>query len=141
MANSITPMIHVPNVSKAAGWYETIGFELVSWHACDADELGTDPLPSDAILDWALLRWGDDGVMLNAGGAQSDAKRRDVDLYIDLDPASEAQGVDALFARLKDRAEVVAAPYDAFYGNREFILRDLNGFWITFAEPVQVERV
>ncbi len=141
MGSSITPMIHVPDVLETAGWYETLGFKLVSWHACETDALGTGPLPSNASLDWALLRWGDDGVMLSAGGVRSDAKRRDVDLYIHLNPASEDQGVDALFAGLKDKAEVIEQPYDAFHGNREPIIRDLNGFWITFAEPIRVERV
>ncbi len=28
-------------------------------------------------------------------------------------------------------------PYDAFYGMREFIIRDCNGFWITFGQPIQ----
>jgi hypothetical protein len=26
--------------------------------------------------------------------------------------------------------------HDAFYGMREFIIRDLNRFWMTFGEPV-----
>jgi len=24
-----------------------------------------------------------------------------------------------------------------FYGMREFIIRDINGFWVTFGQPVQ----
>ncbi|MDF7777040.1 hypothetical protein P1X14_17415 [Sphingomonas sp. AOB5] len=138
MGRHITPMIHVPDVLETAHWYESIGFTVAGWHACDADTLGEGLLPgADIGLDWAMLRWGEDGVMLNAGGTRSDAKRRDFDLYIDLHPASAEDGVDALFARLGDRVEVVMAPYDAFHGNRELIVRDLNGFWITFAEPVK----
>lgn len=53
MDNSITPMIHVPDVARGADWYETIGFELVSWRACDADALGAGPLPAETSLDWA----------------------------------------------------------------------------------------
>ncbi len=137
MGKSITPMIHVPDVARAADWYETIGFELVSWHACDADTLGTGSPPTERNLDWALLRWGDDSVMLNAGGFQSDAKRREFDLYIHVQPGSNHDGVDALFSRLQRQVEVVSEPYDAFHGNRELIIRDLNGFWITFAEPAK----
>ena len=51
-------------------------------------------------------------------------------------PETAEEGVDALHLKLKDKAEVVEAPYDAFHGNRELIIRDLNGFWITFAQPV-----
>ena len=27
--------------------------------------------------------------------------------------------------------------HDTFYGMREFIIRDLNGFWITFGQPAR----
>ena len=29
--------------------------------------------------------------------------------------------------------------YDAFYGMREFIIRDCNGFWITFGQAIQAQ--
>lgn len=136
MTGSVTPVLHVRDVSSTATWYETIGFTLVSWHACDADTVSTGTPPSTVELDWALLRWGDDEIMLNAGGAPRDAVRRDADLYINLDPASPDQGVDAMYARWADIVQVVEPPYDAFHGNRELILRDPDGFWITFAQPV-----
>jgi uncharacterized glyoxalase superfamily protein PhnB len=135
MGSRITPMIHVPDVSATANWYRSVGFTLAGWHACDGDGLGQGPLPSGVALDWAMLGWGDGRIMLNAGGVGSDAARREVDLYIDLDPAS-GEGVDALFDRLKSKIGIVEAPHDAFHGNRELIVRDNNGFRITFAEPV-----
>ncbi len=45
--------------------------------------------------------------------------------------------VDDLYRRLKDRVQVVVDVYDALYGMREFIIRDFNGFWITFGQPIQ----
>ena len=68
--------------------------------------------------------------MFSAGGRASDAHRREVDLYV------ETGGVDALYATLKDRVEVFEGPHDTFYGMREFIIRDVNRFWITFGEPI-----
>jgi hypothetical protein len=130
-------MIHVPDVRAAAVWYESIGFVLEAWHGCEASALGQGPLPSAEIeLDWALARWDGEPVMLSAGGVASDAPRRDFDLYVDLRSASPDQGVDALHDRLKGRIDIVEPPHDAFHGNRELIVRDLNGFWITFAQPV-----
>jgi uncharacterized glyoxalase superfamily protein PhnB len=67
--------------------------------------------------------------MLSSGGKPSTAQRREVDLYL------HVQNVDELFGQLKDRVSVVQVPYDAFYGMREFIIRDNNGFWITFGQP------
>lgn len=135
MPSRITPMIHVPDVAQTAGWYQSIGFTLEAWHGCDADALGTGPVPAGTELDWAMLRWDDNPIMLSPGGITSDASRRGMDLYIDLDSAGD--GVNALYARLQDKADIVEPPHDAFHGNRELILRDPNGFWITFAQPVK----
>jgi hypothetical protein len=69
--------------------------------------------------------------MFSAGGRPSDAHRREVDLYV------LAESVDDLHQLLKDRVDIVEAPYDTFYGMRELTIRDFNRFWITFGEPVQ----
>jgi hypothetical protein len=135
MGSRITPMIHVPDVAATAAWYRAVGFELAGWHGCDAESGGKGAVPAGVELDWALLRWGADGVMLSPGGAASDAARREFDLYIDLDTATDS--VNALYARLPEMVDVVEPPYDAFHGNRELIVRDCIGFWITFAEPVR----
>jgi uncharacterized glyoxalase superfamily protein PhnB len=68
--------------------------------------------------------------MFNEGGQLSTQDRRDVDLYIQTDHIAD------LFQRLRDRVEIREGLHDTFYGMREFIIRDLNGFWITFGEPV-----
>jgi uncharacterized glyoxalase superfamily protein PhnB len=65
--------------------------------------------------------------MFNQGGETSDRARREVDLYV------YADDVDDLYQRLKDRVEVVKGLHHTFYGAREFIIRDVNRFWITFA--------
>jgi uncharacterized glyoxalase superfamily protein PhnB len=68
--------------------------------------------------------------MFNQGGHASVERRREVDLYIDV------EDVDALFASLKDRVEVVELPHDTEYGMREFVVRDPNRFWITFGRDL-----
>ncbi len=45
--------------------------------------------------------------------------------------------ISDLYRRPKDRVQVVVELYDAFYGIREFIIRDFNGFWITFGQPLK----
>lgn len=44
----------------------------------------------------------------------------------------DVEDVDAIFTPLKDHVKVVEAPHDTHYRMREFIIRDPNGFWITF---------
>jgi uncharacterized glyoxalase superfamily protein PhnB len=107
-------MIHVPDVRATIDWYQTIGFTLVETN----DDAGA--------VDWAMLSFGDSTVMFNAGGYPSTADRREVDLYL------YADDVEDLHERLRDRVGVVEDLHDTSYGMREFIVRDLNGFWITF---------
>lgn len=116
MSRRAVPMLHVPDIEAAARWYERIGFEVV--------DLGSD---GHEVI-FGLIRFGGSEVMLNGGGRASDAERREVDLYL------YVEDVDALFAEVRGWAEVVEPPHDTFYGMREFIIRDLNRFWITFGQ-------
>jgi uncharacterized glyoxalase superfamily protein PhnB len=53
-------------------------------------------------------------------------------LYIGLETAGQ---VDALWEKVKDRAEVIYAVDDFDYGAHEFGLRDDNGYALTFGAP------
>jgi uncharacterized glyoxalase superfamily protein PhnB len=119
MSQTVVPMIHVPDVSATVDWYTSIGFKLIRHNEADGE------------INWAKLLFGNSELMINAGGKRSDNHRRDVDLYITTD------NVDDLYRRLKGRVQVVEDIYNAFYGMREFIIRDINGFWVTFGQPVQ----
>ena len=114
---SATPMVHVPYVRATATWYESIGFAILETFG-DGDD----------GLSFAILAAGDTRLMLNCGGRPSTAERREVDLYV------EVEDVDALFAALRERVQVVSEPDDTDHGMREFIIRDPNGFWITFGQ-------
>jgi uncharacterized glyoxalase superfamily protein PhnB len=114
------PMIHVPDVRAALNWYAFIGFTATTTFADDGGE----------GLSFAILSVGSSELMFSEGGRQSAERRREVDLYIYVDD------VDELYRRLNERVEVVEGLHDTFYGMREFIIRDLNRFWITFGQPV-----
>lgn len=121
MQQSVVPMLQVPDVRETVEWYESVvGFTRVRVHEDCGEML------------WALLRYGNADVMLNVGGKPSDAWRRDVDLYVYAEG-----GVDAVYARVKGKVDVVEEPHETEYGMRELIVRDLNRFWITFGEPVE----
>jgi catechol 2,3-dioxygenase-like lactoylglutathione lyase family enzyme len=119
MSQIVVPMIHVPDVRATVEWYTSIGFKLVRQN----EENGE--------LNWAKLTFGNSEVMFQSGGKPSTQHRREVDLYILTD------NVDDLYRWLKDRVQIVEASHDTFYGMREFILRDINRFWITFGQPIQ----
>src|SRR5689334_786856 len=113
----VVPMIHVPDVLATVEWYQNIGFTVDNTYGNESDG-----------LSFAMLSFGESQVMFNQGGKTSADKRREVDLYIYVD------GIDQLYEQLKDTVDVVEGPHDTFYGMREFILRDLNRFWITFGQ-------
>ena len=119
MSRNVTPMIHVPDVQATVDWYASIGFAVLGNHT----ECGK--------MTWAKLAFGDGKIMFNEGGEQSLAHRREVDLYI------ETTKIDELFENLKGRVDVFEPPHDTHYGMREFIIRDLNRFWLTFGQPME----
>jgi len=116
MPTTVTPMIHVPDVVATAAWYARLGFTV--------EETVSDGLETT----WAKLTLGENALMLNCGGRPAEHDRRDVDLYVGVDD------VRAWRARLPDGVEVIEDIHDAYHGMREFIVRDLNGFWITFGQ-------
>jgi uncharacterized glyoxalase superfamily protein PhnB len=118
MTERIVPMIHVPDVGSTIDWYLSIGFAV--------RRTGEE----DGVLVWASLVYGESEIMLSCGGKASSAPRREFDLYIHMDR------VDQLHEQFKGRVDVVEDLHDTFYGMREFIIRDNNGFWITFGQPV-----
>jgi uncharacterized glyoxalase superfamily protein PhnB len=118
MAAKIVPMIHVPDVRATVQWYTQLGFTVQSTH----EEKGE--------LDWASMAYGGTEIMFNAGGKLSAAKRREVDLYL------RVEDIVAHYEQLRHSVEIVEGPHDTFYGTREFMFRDINGFWLIFGEPV-----
>jgi orotate phosphoribosyltransferase len=117
-------MIHVPDVRATVEWYQSVGFSVINTYGDDGEG-----------LSFALLSFGRSMVMFNEGGKPSTSDRREVDLYV------YSNGVDEIYQRLKGRADVVETPHDTFYGMREFVIRDLNRFWITFGQPVGEARL
>src|SRR3954463_13453532 len=104
MKQNVRPMFHVPNVRATVEWYREIGFTVAHLY----DEGDPEGL-------FAVLAFGDGQVMFDTGGRQSGERRREVDLYLDVD------NVDEIHERLKDRVEAVEGVHDTFYGMREFI--------------------
>lgn len=116
----VVPMLHVPDVKMTVGWYQSIGFALRATH----EEPG-------CAMDWASLFLGESEVMLTAGGNPPSAPRRDVDLYV------HVANLEERFQSIAPKSEVVEEIHDTHYGMREFIIKDPNGFWVIFGQPLQ----
>ena len=122
MRKKVVPMFHVPDVRRTVDWYRDIGFDVTV--AYDDHRGG---------LSFAMVSFGTGDVMFSSGGTLSSHHRRDVDLYV------YTEDVDDLYGRIENRVEIVEGPHNMFYGMREVIVRDLNGFWITFGQELQAD--
>ena len=105
--------IPVPDVKATADWYAALGFAVTG---------------ADAGLTRVALGRGE--VTFVFGEASQ------VDLFISVDD------VEALHDRLNDKGKVELASelHDTEYGMRQFAIRDLNRFVITFGQPIAGRR-
>lgn len=145
----IRPMLSVMDMRASIAWYEAIGFELTAYHG-EAD-----------ALDWARVTFGEAELMLVPAGPWRPPIQQGLTLWIETDR------LDDLYASLKQqqmeraRAEltsenpelsgvpetpdVTEVPelrittdlYTAFYGQREFGIRDPNGVEVTFTQLLE----
>jgi hypothetical protein len=47
-----------------------------------------------------------------------------------------ADNLSTLYQNLRAKVDVRQGLHDTFYGMREFIIRDINGFWVTFGQSI-----
>lgn len=47
------------------------------------------------------------------------------------------RGVDAFYKELKGKVDIVVDMRSTFYGAKEFVVKDLNGYFLAFAEDVK----
>lgn len=137
LVNGMSCMLSVPDMAMTVKWYQAIGFTLVGSHG-DGDE-----------LDWAAVAIDGHEVMFSRSAVSAAPAVQGVGLWFRTDQ------LDALYARLRamamrqSRARLVGQPldeprvalsgdlYTAFYGQREFSLRDPNGVDVNFFQPVE----
>src|SRR6185503_573766 len=89
----------------------------------------------DGGQSFAMIAFGGGEVMFSSGGKVVKDHRRDADLYVYTD------GVDAFYERIKERVDIIEAPHNMFYGMREVLVRDPNGFWITFGQELSQDEL
>lgn len=134
---SIRPMIGVPDVDGTVAWYQSIGFELRGSHA------------EDGKMNWAAMGFGQAILMFTSSRDGQRYHETPLSLWIDTDR------LDDLYATLKTRqlararallqgastdipeVRFTADLYTAFYGQREFGIRDPNGVELMFAQPFE----
>jgi ankyrin repeat protein/uncharacterized glyoxalase superfamily protein PhnB len=133
----LTPMFGVANMEATVAWYQSIGFELAGTHG------------DDGRIRWACIRLGTVEIMFVPSDAPWRQATAGLSVWIYTDH------LDDIYAKLKRRqmqqsravltgesTASVDVPFvldlhTAFYGQREFGIRDPNGIHLMFAQSIE----
>ena len=137
--NKLTPNFEVKDIESTVTFYQSIlGFTLVMAVPSTQDAMD-ESFISDKDYVYALVKKDGVGLMFQ----RTDSFKQDVTLARGLPIGAsvsfymEVNGLDDFFVSIKDKVDVFTAPEMAWYGMREFYLKDINGYILGFAEKVE----
>jgi uncharacterized glyoxalase superfamily protein PhnB len=115
----IVPVLKVSDMQKSVEFYTgVLGFS-VAWRAAN-----------DGGGENCMVQAGATDLLLSTGSHLGDKPQFTGTLYFHM------EGVDEFFERVKSRVEVVWPLETMDYGQREFGIRDGDGYTLAFAEEV-----
>lgn len=125
---SLTPNVIVNDVNKTLAYYtQKLGFTTLA------------TVPEEGTFNWAMA--SRDGVTLmfqSLHSIQEDLPELGIKtlgalgtFFVDM------SGIDDLYQSLKGTVDIISDMRVTFYGKKEFTIRDLDGYFITFAEDAQ----
>ena len=135
--DQLTPMLGVADLEATVSWYRAIGFELTGSHS------------EDGRMDWACVTLGRAELMFQPRDESQRAPTKGVSLWFRTNRLDELYGLFKQSQLERTRAmlagEATEAPevqftgdlYTAFYGQREFSIRDPDGFELNFYQPLE----
>jgi uncharacterized glyoxalase superfamily protein PhnB len=119
--SGLIPMLETPNLQATIDYYTRIlGFDLdATW-------------PSSGPPTWCRLVAGDVVVMFMAPEDDAPASTPKITGQLYCYPAD----IDALWAELRDKVDVVSPIANWDHGMREFQVRDCNGYILRFGQEL-----
>lgn len=124
---SLSPNLIAADVNKTVEYYtKTLGFSLIA------------SVPETGVYNWAMLmRDGITMMFQSLPSLQEDLPQLKINskgslgtFYI------KVKGLDSLYESLKGKADIAVDMRTTFYGAREFAIKDLDGYFLMFAEDV-----
>ncbi len=124
---SLSPNVIVNDVNAAVEYYsKKLEFDLIA------------SVPESGIYNWAMVQRDHVTLMFQSlRSLQEDMPSLNLSgkggigtFFIRM------KGVDALYQSIKEKAEIASDMRITFYGMKEFTIKDLNGYFLTFAEEV-----
>ncbi|HRI77995.1 MAG TPA: bleomycin resistance family protein [Cyclobacteriaceae bacterium] len=125
---SLSPNVIVEDVNAAVEYYTKIfGFNLIA------------SVPESGVYNWAMVMR--DGVTLmfqSLRSLQEDMPSLKIQSKGSLGTFFiRMTGIEALYQSVKGKITIVVDMRTTFYGMKEFTVKDLNGYFLTFAEDVK----
>jgi catechol 2,3-dioxygenase-like lactoylglutathione lyase family enzyme len=116
----IVPVLKVSDMQKSVDFYTgVLGFSVI-WRA-----------ENDGGGENCMLQAGAADLLLSTGSHLGDTPQFTGTLYFNM------VGVQEFFERVKSQVEIVWPLETMDYGQREFGIRDCNGYTLVFAESLQ----
>ncbi len=135
MFKKLTPNIVVKNVNKTINYYkQNLEFEFVM--GVDENKKLKMGNFNNSILTWAMLKKDDVEIMLQRDDSfieeLPDFKELKIGgtftLYINI------LDVKSFYEKIKNNVEIIKEMHKTFYGADEFVVKDINGYVLYFAE-------
>ncbi|KKU11291.1 MAG: hypothetical protein UX15_C0011G0015 [Parcubacteria group bacterium GW2011_GWA1_45_7] len=132
----ITPNIMVADVNATINYYKNnLDFQIVMG-VSEQKEVKMGDTATETILTWAMIKKDDVEIMLQRKDSMieelSEFKGLKIGgtftMYISM------QDVKNFYDKIKDKVEIIKEIHKTFYGADEFVIKDLNGYIIYFAE-------
>ena len=132
---TLTPNVMVTSVNETVDWYKkNLGFELIM----------SIPEPDsyrEGEMDWAMVQRDDVALMFQTRKSlTADSSLFDeIPMGGSLSFFTKMTGLDELHKNILDKSSIIKEPYVTFYGMKEMMVKDCNGYFFTFAEKVEKE--
>jgi len=137
--NKLTPNFEVSNIRETVHFYQSVlGFNLTMAATENKDGI-EQKLESGKEYVYALLVKDKVEIMLQ----RSDSFKRDIALAEDHEIGAsvsfymEIEGLNELYSSIKGKIKNITEPKIAWYGMREFYIKDPNGYILGFAEKTE----
>ncbi|MFK2821546.1 VOC family protein [Arcobacter sp. YIC-80] len=131
---SLSPNLAVKDIKESVAYYQNnFGFEIEML----VDSLQEDFNPvvkEEKEYIWALIKKGDVSLMLQ----EKNSMKEDIGNFFNDISASitlyiEVDDVESLYEKVKENVEILKPVYETWYGQKEFYIKDINGYILGFS--------
>ena len=129
MFKNITANLLVKDVDATIAWYK----EMFSAEV----EASVPYHENEKVLQWASIKIGNSNLMfqLKENFIEEFSVISDYKIGGSLTFFINVENIHVLHEHIKDKVEIVMPMKTTFYGMNEFAIKDLNGYFLCFAEP------